>query len=133
MTVTGAMPDQQQGRVVRRSGAVVDEQADVLGGVENFQAHVAHLKLFAVAQRPVVIAEVGLGRAEKLDVAAVGHLGKPGQVVVVAVGVNGVADRQASGSRLGEVAVDVAGGQTAAPRPSAPTLRDTTRAPNPSR
>ncbi len=77
-------------------------------GVHDLDAHLSHLQLLAILQRAVVVAEVGLRRAQELDVGPLGHLGEAGQVVVVAVGVQGVADAEPLYAGLGEVAVDVA-------------------------
>ena len=101
---------QQQGGLVGRGGAIVHEQADVLrrvpGRVQDLDAHLTQLELLAVGEGAVVVAELGLGRAEQLDVAPGGDLGEAGQVVVVPVGVEGVGDAQALRPRHLEVLVD---------------------------
>jgi hypothetical protein len=101
---------QQQGRLLG-GGAIVDEQAEVLGGVaggvQHLDADVAELDQLAVGDRPVLVAQLGVGRAEHLDLGAGAQLRQARQVVVVAVAVERVGDAQPLAPGGGEVRLDV--------------------------
>ncbi len=89
--------------------AVVDEQAVVLGsvtwGVEHLDADLTELDSLTVVQRPVGVAQACLPRTEHLNPAPVTDLAQPRQVVVVAVGVECVADMQPLGAGFVEIGV----------------------------
>lgn len=84
----------------------------MLGGVpwrvQNLHAHLAHIDLVPVSKRTMVVTQVRLRGAQQLDVGAFGELGQSREIVVVAMGVEGVANAQALHAGSLEVAADVA-------------------------
>jgi hypothetical protein len=78
------------------------------GGVQELDLHLAHRQPIPVVHRFDLIAELGASAREQLDVPAQGQLADTGHVVVVLVGVGGVANAHALGAGLLEVGLDIA-------------------------
>jgi hypothetical protein len=79
----------------------------VSGGVQHLDGDLPHLQPRPVVHFPHRIAEFGTGAGQQLYFVAGGQLANPGEVVVVLVGVTGVADAHALAARRFEVEVHV--------------------------
>ncbi|WP_245232655.1 hypothetical protein [Thiorhodococcus minor] len=76
--------------------------------MQKLEGHLAPLQALTVFHRGHPVPELGAGTGEQLDVAAIGQLADPGQIVVVLVRVTGVANPHALLARGLEIGVHVA-------------------------
>jgi hypothetical protein len=76
-------------------------------GVHHLDDHLTHLQTLTIAEPAGGIAEFRPGGSQELNLATSGEFTDASQVVIVLVGVDGVAEAQALSARLREVDIDV--------------------------